>query len=82
MRTCFQEIKNCLWFLLRFRKTQGGSPVDRPNLIIISLPAYLKAVGPERYIKEFATFKGWIQHFLQTGHDYSLDERPLRIEAM
>ena len=70
----FREIKDSLRFLLRLRKTQGGSSVGRPNLIIISLPAYLKAVGPERYLLDFQKFKGWVKHFLQTGCDYELDD--------
>ena len=70
----FREIKDSLRFLLRLRKTQGGSYVGRPNLIIISLPAYLKAVGPERYLLDFQKFKGWVKHFLQTGSDYELDD--------
>ena len=75
----FQEIKDSLRFLLRYRKTQGVSSVGRPNLIIISLPAYLKAVGPDHYLKEFETFRGWLKHYLQTGCDYELwDPRTLK----
>ena len=48
--------------------------MGHPNLLIISLPAYLKVVGAECYLKEFAIFKEWIQHFLQLGLDYSPED--------
>ena len=45
-------------------------------MIIVSLPGHLQVVGPDQYLKEFNIFKGWIQHFLQTGRDYDqADER-------
>ena len=67
----FKEIADSLRFLLRFRKKADSTPSGRPNLIIISLPGHLQAVGPDQYLKEFNIFKGWIQHFLQTGVDYN-----------
>ena len=45
-------------------------------MITVSLPGHLQAVGPDQYFKEVNIFKGWIQHFLQTGRDYDpADER-------
>ena len=67
----FREITSSLKFLLRYRKsTRTGMPCSHPNLIIVSLPGHLQAVGPDQYLKEFNIFKGWMQHFLQTGRDY------------
>ena len=67
----FREITSSLKYLLKYRKsTNTGMPCSRPNLIIVSLPGHLQAVGPDQYFKEFNMFKGWIQHFLQTGRDY------------
>ena len=67
----FREITSSLKFLLRSRKsTRTGIPCSHPNLIIVSLPGHLQAVGPDQYLKEFNIFKGWMQHFLQTGRDY------------
>ena len=73
----FREITYSLKFLLKYRKSSvTGKPCSRPNLIIVSLPGHLQAVGPDQYLKEFNIFKGWIQHFLQTGRDYdSADAR-------
>ena len=73
----FREITYSLKFLLKYRKSSvTGKPCPRPNLIIVSLPGHLQAVGPDQYLKEFNIFKGWIQHFLQTGRDYdSADAR-------
>ena len=73
----FREITYSLKFLLKYRKSSvTGKPCARPNLIIVSLPGHLQAVGPDQYLKEFNIFKGWIQHFLQTGRDYdSADAR-------
>ena len=73
----FREITYSLKYLLKYRKSAvTGKPCSRPNLIIVSLPGHLQAVGPDQYLKEFNIFKGWIQHFLQTGRDYdSADER-------
>ena len=76
----FREITSSLKFLLRYRKsTSTGMPCSRPNLIIVSLPSHLQAVGPDQYLKEFNIFKGWIQHFLQTGRDY--DPADVRIST-
>ena len=70
----FRDIRNSLRFILHPHQMQGGSYAGSPNLIIISLPAYLKAVGPEHYLNEFQAFKGWAKHFLQTGCDWDMDD--------
>ena len=63
----FREITYSLKYLLKYRKSAvTGKPCSRPNLIIVSLPGHLQAVGPDQYLKEFN-----IQHFLQTGRDYN-----------
>ena len=66
----FTDIGEMLKYLLRPRVDQNGHELARPNLIIISLPSYLGVVGPERYMKEFSSFKKWIQEFITSGRDF------------
>ena len=65
----FREIAYKLRFLLKTRKSNDGQFLGTPRLIIISLPAYLKAVGASVYLDEFNKFKCWAMHFLSSKED-------------
>ena len=65
----FREIAYKLRFLLKTRKNNDGEFLGTPRLIIISLPAYLKAVGVAVYLDEFNKFKCWAMHFLSSKED-------------
>ena len=48
----FPEITYSLKYLLKYRKSAAtGKPCSCPNLIIVSLPGHLQAVGPRQYLK-------------------------------
>ena len=66
----FIDLGEKLKYLLRPRVDRNGCELARPNLIIVSLPSYLGVVGPERYMKEFRSFKKWIQEYITSGRDF------------
>ena len=66
----FIDLGEKLKYLLRPRVDRNGCELARPNLIIVSLPSYLGVVGPDRYMKEFISFKKWIQEYITSGRDF------------
>ena len=66
----FIDLGEKLKYLLRPRIDRNDCELARPNIIIVSLPSYLGVVGPERYMKEFISFKKWIQEFIISRRDF------------